>query len=89
MNSLLRNCNTLDLCGVIHVPVLFKQIQRFENTFIFIDFRKVEPILLDDSEDDIFKSGKKMLFILKMCGDELKTLSFSVKKFRVCISDML
>ena len=55
MNMLLRIFNTLDLCCVIHVP-----IQRFENNFIFINFRKVEPILLDDSEDDMFKSGKKM-----------------------------
>lgn len=30
------------------------------KSFLFVNFRKVEPIVLDDSEDDIFKSGKNL-----------------------------
>lgn len=30
------------------------------KSFFFVNVRKVEPIVLDDSEDDIFKSGKNL-----------------------------
>lgn len=30
------------------------------KSFLFVNFRKVETIVLDDSEDDIFKSGKNL-----------------------------
>lgn len=41
--------------------IFFLLLLKLEiKSFLFVNFRKVEPIVLDDSEDDIFKSGKNL-----------------------------
>lgn len=49
-----NTCNFL----IIFFLLLKLEIKSF---FLFVNFRKVEPIVLDDSEDDIFKSGKNLI----------------------------
>lgn len=42
--------------------IFFLLLLKLEiKSFLFVNFRKVEPIVLDDSEDDIFKSGKNLI----------------------------
>lgn len=50
----------IDNTCIFFIYLFFLLLKLEIKSFFFVNVRKVEPIVLDDSEDDIFKSGKNL-----------------------------